>query len=671
MTMRGLPLDGPGFAEIIDRNLLNADKTRFIHDMIMNPMPQGYLLRPRGFGKTLLLDTVKELFAGDRALFKDLWIGRGSGYDFPRHPVVSLRFSDQPGGPEAMKRMILEELDEAAAKADLDLEGDSPGDRLANLLKALSEKTGSPAVLLIDDYDAAVPAGVVRFWTAWNMTEALHRFLAVLRQDGVHQHLRLALIAGEARFVMSSMDGPRHLDDLSLRPKFGGACGFTLQEFDSLFAERLPGTLASLKETGQMEPSAAVSDLRAKIVEWYGGYRWGSPDRVLNPWSVLHFFSRRSFGEHWAGDGLPGRLKAPIRSKPFDWLEPRPGWCRSVWVDCWDPARPSPPQVLFGAGLLTLDEEGLIMVDYKSDLRDTGLLPAFSFREPNLEVARSYRLACLDLLFGPGSEADLKIKGEALREALAARDAERVGEVVGAAIAGAAHARRADTNWQLGSLLGLILLAMGFRSPNHWTGLGQGGVLSVRLDDWIRLVVEPRRRDYETWRALDAENELVTDAMAAALPPERFHRCLSDWLEIRFGSGLDVSTVFPPGDQSRWPAGYRSLVEALRRQQLTRQAIGSALAELAEYELSPEALMAARRQAPPVTADIPLERIDQKLAGDLQEALAALEEKVGAIRAEGEDRGVVGLALAVYGHGTRVKAAFGPAGPRALAKPSA
>ena len=77
IVLRELPLDGPGFAEIIDRNLLCADKTLCIHKMLTGPSNQCHLMRSRGFRKSLSLDTVKEVVTGDSSRFKDLWIGGG------------------------------------------------------------------------------------------------------------------------------------------------------------------------------------------------------------------------------------------------------------------------------------------------------------------------------------------------------------------------------------------------------------------------------------------------------------------------------------------------------------------------------------------------------------------------------------------------------------------
>jgi hypothetical protein len=93
MEMKKLFLNDLTFRQIIQGNFIYADKTGYIYD-ILNGDPTNFcfLSRPRRFGKTLLLNTVKELFKGDRELFRGLKIDK-SGYKFERHPVLSFNMA--------------------------------------------------------------------------------------------------------------------------------------------------------------------------------------------------------------------------------------------------------------------------------------------------------------------------------------------------------------------------------------------------------------------------------------------------------------------------------------------------------------------------------------------------------------------------------------------------
>jgi hypothetical protein len=291
MPPKELPLDDLNFSDIIGQNLLYADKTRYIYDLLKGPKKSFFLSRPRRFGKTLLLRTINELFAGNPELFKDLWIGR-SDYTFPEHPVLSLSLSMSSANPEILKTNLLSDLRSIAQGAHVTEKviGDSPDIYFGNLIRALSEDpktktaTKNKVVLLIDEYDAPVTRNMANLVVAEANAEILRDFFAALKKPNVSPYIRFTLVTGITRYALTSMDSSaNHLNDISLEPEYAGLCGFTLEEFDALFADRLEAALSSLKDKGAMEPDANVDDLKSEILHWYDGYNWGGQARVLNP----------------------------------------------------------------------------------------------------------------------------------------------------------------------------------------------------------------------------------------------------------------------------------------------------------------------------------------------------------------------------------------------------
>ncbi|MDR1035783.1 MAG: AAA family ATPase [Deltaproteobacteria bacterium] len=129
------------FAEIIQRNYLYVDKNKFIYDILNG---HGYkacfLSRTRRFGKTLLLDTISELFQGDRDLFKGLWIGQ-SDYQFENHPVMFLDMSyGDIATSENPKRTIKKDLLEFTVEQEIELTDDSLDSMMKQLLITSSVK---------------------------------------------------------------------------------------------------------------------------------------------------------------------------------------------------------------------------------------------------------------------------------------------------------------------------------------------------------------------------------------------------------------------------------------------------------------------------------------------------------------------------------------------------
>ncbi|MDR2141549.1 MAG: AAA family ATPase [Deltaproteobacteria bacterium] len=278
MTLKELPGEDQTFAGIIDDNLLYADKTRYIYELLRGSKKKSYFLsRPRRFGKTLLLFTLRELFSGNRERFKGLWIDR-SDYDFPRVPVIFLSLSQESESPAILKANLLGDLKGIAGRANLThkVEGITPGAYFGNLIQSFSEESKSEIAVLIDEYDAPVTRNMANMVVAQANADILHDFFATLKKPEIMDRVRFTFITGITRYALTSMDsGPNQLDDISMDPKYAGLCGFTLAEFDSLFADRLESTLDNCKKTGQMKSTDTVEDLRAKIFRWYDGYNWG------------------------------------------------------------------------------------------------------------------------------------------------------------------------------------------------------------------------------------------------------------------------------------------------------------------------------------------------------------------------------------------------------------
>jgi hypothetical protein len=111
-----LPGNHQAFMQIISDDKLYADKTPYIYKMaVESDFNCLFLSRPGRFGKTLLLDTLNELFSGRRHLFENLWIGLETGYDFQPHPVIRLSMNcSVTDSPEKLKNYIIKDLLEDA-----------------------------------------------------------------------------------------------------------------------------------------------------------------------------------------------------------------------------------------------------------------------------------------------------------------------------------------------------------------------------------------------------------------------------------------------------------------------------------------------------------------------------------------------------------------------------
>ncbi|MDR1655989.1 MAG: AAA family ATPase, partial [Deltaproteobacteria bacterium] len=273
MPPKLLPLNDPTFAEIRnpDKPLLYADKTQYIYELLRSNLKNFFLSRPRRFGKSLLLSTIKELFVGDPKIFEGLWIaGEEVHYVFPRHPVLHLSLSVSSTSSERLEANIIANLSDIAKKSNLDVMGDSPDIYFGRLIKALYESTNSKVVILVDEYDAPVTRMMEDQKIAKSNAKVLHDFFAILKAPDVVPCIHFTMVTGITRYALTSMDsGANHLNDISLNPKYGGICGFLRDELVPLFADRLETTLSELKIKGIMKPSDGQKQLIDKIHFWY------------------------------------------------------------------------------------------------------------------------------------------------------------------------------------------------------------------------------------------------------------------------------------------------------------------------------------------------------------------------------------------------------------------
>ncbi|MDR1166717.1 MAG: AAA family ATPase [Deltaproteobacteria bacterium] len=233
------------FSSIISENLVYADKTEFIYNII-DAGKWFFLSRPRRFGKSLLLSTFKELFRGRKELFEKLWIGQKNRYNFEEtFPVVSLSMVPTAYSSNDLKRDLKLKLIETAKRHNLTIGETTPGYMLFTLIKNLKRKYNKNVVLLIDEYDAPVSYRVNKVDIAEANQDILNEFFAYMKS--LTEDLRFLFVTGITNysFIWRS-DALNHLNDLTLNRRYSNICGFTYKEMDACFKVFFPSTLKLL-----------------------------------------------------------------------------------------------------------------------------------------------------------------------------------------------------------------------------------------------------------------------------------------------------------------------------------------------------------------------------------------------------------------------------------------
>ncbi|MEM7660083.1 MAG: AAA family ATPase, partial [Bacteroidota bacterium] len=264
-----LPIGLQSFKEIREHDFLYVDKTEDICRLV-NQGNYYFLSRPRRFGKSLLLSTIKELFQGRRDLFEGLWVE--DQWDWSqRHPVVHIGFSSIGYQTLGLEEALERALDKAAEEAGIELVSSAYDQKFSELLKKLSAE--KRVVLLIDEYDKPIIDYLDDIPQAKAHQKILKSFYSVIKDSD--EYIRLLLITGVSKFSKASIFSElNNLQDLTIHPKFTTLLGYTQAELEHYFHEGI--------EELMLKRALSREEMLRLIKEWYNGYSWDG-EHFLTP----------------------------------------------------------------------------------------------------------------------------------------------------------------------------------------------------------------------------------------------------------------------------------------------------------------------------------------------------------------------------------------------------
>jgi Predicted AAA-ATPase/PD-(D/E)XK nuclease superfamily len=297
--MKKLPIGIQTFEKIRTENFLYVDKTEQIHRLITSG-DYFFLSRPRRFGKSLTLSTIRAIYEGKRELFENLWIYDQWDWHQTR-PVIHIQFNEigyNTGGLEnALHRM----LDRLAEQHGIVFRETLYDQKFRELLEKLGAAKGK-AVVLIDEYDKPLIDYLEKeeLPVAFAHQKILKNFYSILKS--ADPYIELLLITGVSKFSkVSIFSDLNNLTDITLDPSVADLTGYTQAELEGTFADWIALCL-------QKKLAPDRESLLAKIKTWYNGYTWDSDIFVYNPFSILNFFRMSKFEDYWFKTGTPSFL---------------------------------------------------------------------------------------------------------------------------------------------------------------------------------------------------------------------------------------------------------------------------------------------------------------------------------------------------------------------------
>ena len=359
------PVDTDQFADIRKDGKVYVDKTDMVFDLV-GKYRYVFLARPRRFGKSLLCNTFKAYFQGQKELFEGLKIAELEK-EWKKYPVLHFTMSGLKNCtiPEAKSALELF-IGDYEKIYGRNMAEETPGKRFRGLIHRACEQTGEKVVVILDEYDSAIMRLMYEQEQLEAMRTMLREFYQVLKDEGAY--LRFVFITGVTKFSQLSIFSElNNLTQISMYDEYSGLCGITQEELDTVLRPCVEEYARNLEIT--------TDEAYALLKKNYDGYHFSRKSQdVYAPFSVLRAFDGRNTDHYWFESGTMTSLIEHLRHYPLKTALQYDGvkvGLDEFNISCESASTPIP--LLYQSGYLTIDS-------YEP------LLKTYTLHFPNLEV---------------------------------------------------------------------------------------------------------------------------------------------------------------------------------------------------------------------------------------------------------------------------------------------
>jgi len=361
--MKHLPIAKTELKNIVESDCLYVDKTMYIKQLVDDGHQYFFLSRPRRFGKSLFIDTMKEAFEGNSELFKGLYLENNWDWEV-KYPVIKISFGG--GSVSTTKELaatISFSLKMIAEKYNIELTEQYIPKRFHELIIRLSEKYNQAVVILIDEYDKPLLDNLTDE-VVYEIRKELASFYSVLKDASAY--LKLVFLTGVSKFSKTSIFSKlNNLTDLSMVSSYADICGITQNDLETVFVDYLKDV-----------------DLQ-HVKLWYDGYNFRGQN-LYNPYDLLMFLWEKRYKPYWFQTGTPTFLLELIKERKFFVPQLDTVKVFETQLEEFDINNIDLEVLLFQTGYLTIQSEQLVGVKYQ-----------YTLTVPNLEV----KMGLTDYLF--------------------------------------------------------------------------------------------------------------------------------------------------------------------------------------------------------------------------------------------------------------------------------
>jgi hypothetical protein len=359
MALKNLPLGISTLSLLLESNCIYVDKTEYAFHLIKQP-GRFFLSRPRRFGKSLFVDTLKEIFEGNQKLFEGLYIH--DKWDWSeKYPVIKFDFAaGEVRNREELDVRILNMFRENGQRLGIGMDSTDLAGKFSDLISGTASKHGKRVVVLVDEYDKPLLDNLHNPQIAKEIRSGLKNLYSVLKSQDAN--LQFVFMTGVTKFSKVSLfSGVNQLKDITISKSYSSICGYTDNDLQEHFSEYLAGS----------DPE--------EVKKWYNGYSWTGSDTVYNPYDILLFLSEdKVFRNYWFETGNPTFLMELFKKNQYFLPDLEKIQVTEDVLDSFDVETIIPVTLLFQSGYLTI-------VDTHIDFNQL----IFTLKIPNMEVRQA------------------------------------------------------------------------------------------------------------------------------------------------------------------------------------------------------------------------------------------------------------------------------------------
>ena len=362
------PVGEQSFEALREGGFIYIDKTRYVHKLL-DGSKYFFLGRPRRFGKSLFLSTMKCFFEGKRHLFKDLYID-SIDWDWEPYPVLYLDLNPQQYTDDETLDILIERfLKKEEEKWDIAPDVPDHSSRFADLIDTMYKRTGKGVVILVDEYDKPLVNNIHNRQRFEIYRDKLAALYSNFKSSA--DYIRLVFLTGVSRFgKLSVFSGLNNIRDISFLPEYDAICGISEEELKENFQQGIHGLAQKFKRSYDEE-------IR-KLKRHYDGYHFSeeSPD-MYNPFSLLQVMANRKYSNYWIESGKPRLLAEQLKRTDTDLEKLIHIRCDQSALSGLDIDSIAPVALFYQTGYLTIKD-----YDFDDDIYTLGL--------PNEEVKQGF-----------------------------------------------------------------------------------------------------------------------------------------------------------------------------------------------------------------------------------------------------------------------------------------